>query len=556
VTRPLDFHDVVTGPGLGGDGEPARPALARPGHTGSRLDDWADGVRDRWLTTPARRRIARWLGPALVTVLAAVLRLTNLGTPRALVFDETYYVKDAYTLLRLGYEGSWPENPNPAFEAGDVDTFTSVGSFIAHPPLGKWIIALGLQVFGADDPVGWRISTAVVGILAVALVCVIAMGLFRSSLLATIAGGMMAIDGLAISMSRSALLDNSLMLLCLSGFGAILLDRRQSAGRLADWLARRADAGLPTDWGPSLWWRPWLVTAGLFFGLASGVKWSGAYFLAGFAVYTLVVDAVARRRAGIRFWASSTLFRQAPVSFLLLVPIAAIAYVATWTGWFLTDGGYGRGWAAEQLAGGNRQISDWVPLALQSFWHYQETMYNSNLGVDSEHAYQANPLTWLLMTDPTVFYRVDSTGGSLPCDTDLCYQYVSSMATPVLWWLAVAAALYLAYRLVRYREWRVGLILTGIAAGYLPWLLYTERTVFQFYSIVFLPYLLLAFTAVIGLLLGSREQARWRRVGGIRLVTLVLVVVVLAAAFFYSMASAIVVSGEFQRLHDWLPQWR
>lgn len=530
MTRPPDFDEVVAG---------APPATRTQPELLSR--------------TPT---LTRWLGPILVTVLAAILRLTNLGTPRTLVFDETYYVKDAYTLLRLGYEGSWPEDPNPAFEAGDVDTFTSVGSFIAHPPLGKWIIGLGLQVFGADDPVGWRISTAIVGILAVAVVCVIAWGLFRSSLLATIAGGLMAVDGLAISMSRTALLDNSLMLFCLLGFGAILLDRWQSAGRLALWISRRTDASRPTDWGPALWWRPWLITAGLLFGLATGVKWSGAYFLAGFAIYTLAVDALARRRAGIQFWASSTLFRQAPVSFLLLVPIAAAAYVATWTGWFLTDGGYGRSWATEQRAGGNTQIVDWIPDVVQSFWHYQQTMYNSNLGVDSVHAYQANPLTWLAMTNPTVFYRIDSSGGSLPCDVSLCYQYVSSMATPVLWWAAVAACLYLAYRLVRRREWPVGLILTGIAVGYLPWLLYTERTVFQFYTIVFLPYLVLGLTAVLGLLLGSREDPPSRRRRGIRIVAGILSVIVLTAAFFYSMATGIVVSGDFQRLHDWLPQWR
>ena len=49
----------------------------------------------------------------------------------------------------------------------------------------------------------------------------------------------MAIDGNAIVMSRVALLDNSVMFFVLLGFGAVLLDRRQSAARLALWLARR-----------------------------------------------------------------------------------------------------------------------------------------------------------------------------------------------------------------------------------------------------------------------------------------------------------------------------
>ncbi|WP_158252940.1 hypothetical protein [Cryobacterium sp. Y62] len=36
-------------------------------------------------------------------------------------------------------------------------------------------------------------------------------------------------------------------------------------------------------------------------------------------------------------------------------------------------------------------------------------------------------------------------------------------------------------------------------AGYLPWLMYLNRTVFQFYTIVFELYLLLGLTFVIGL---------------------------------------------------------
>src|SRR5690606_41625462 len=63
----------------------------------------------------------------------------------------------------------------------------------------------------------WRIGTAVAGILIVALVCVAAHLLFRSPLVTTIAGGLMAVDGHAVVLSRVALLDNFLTLFCLLG---------------------------------------------------------------------------------------------------------------------------------------------------------------------------------------------------------------------------------------------------------------------------------------------------------------------------------------------------
>ena len=547
MTRAPDFDAVVTGATHGDTAGQREPI-------GTRLDDWWARV----LATPRRRLLWTWAGPAAVTLLAAVLRLWNLGSPHALMFDETYYVKDAYTMMNLGYEGQWPAEADAHFVAGDVDIYNSQGAYIAHPPLGKWIISLGLQVFGAQDPFGWRISTAIVGVLAVALVCLIAFALFRSTVLATIAGGLMAIDGLAIVMSRTALLDNSLMFLTLLGFGAVLLDRRQSAERLALWMAGRSDAGRGTDWGPVLWWRPWLITAGLLFGLASAVKWSGLYFLAAFAVYTLAVDAVARRRAGVHFWASSAVLRQAPATFLLTVPIAVLAYVASWTGWFVTSGGYDRDWADNQIAAGAASSGatvSWLPTALQSFWHYQVSIYNTNVGLRTPHGYQANPISWLLMVRPTVFYYRGSALGENGCEFNTCAEFVTSLANPILWWLAVAAAIYLVYRLIRRREWQVGLILAGLAAGYLPWLLYTDRTVFQFYTIVFLPYLILGLTFVLGLILGRPTDATWRRLSGIRLVAIVLIFIALVSVFFMSAWTGMQVPGPFQQLHYWFPSW-
>ena len=473
---------------------------------------------------------------------SAVLRLWNLGSPHSLVFDETYYVKDAWTLLHLGYESGWPDNPNPAFEAGDVDAFGTNPAFVVHPPLGKWLIASGLAMFGAEDSVGWRISTAVAGILAVALVALVAWMLFRSTALATIAGGLMAIDGHAIVLSRVALLDNFLMLLVLLGFIAVLLDRAHSKRRLDGWLATTKNR----DWGPALWWRPWLMIAGLLFGLASAVKWSGLYFLAVFAVYTLVVDALARRRAGVLFWSSGTIFKQAPVSFLLTVPVAVAAHLATWTGWFVTSGGYYRHWADEPGNAWQGALA-WVPRDLQSFWHYQVSAYDFHVGLDSDHSYSADAWSWLLLTRPTSFYY---------SETDGVATLITSLANPLIWWAASAAAVYLVYRLIRYREWRVGLILTGIAAGYLPWLLYPSRTMFQFYAIAFEPFLILGLTLVLGIIIGTQADAEWRRLSGIRVVAVFLVAAVLVSAFFYPVWAGIPMPELFVRSHFWLPGWR
>jgi dolichyl-phosphate-mannose-protein mannosyltransferase len=516
---------------------------------------FTDRLWDALATTPERVLVIRWIGPVLVTLLAAGTRLWNLGNPKTLVFDETFYVKDAYTLSHLGYEASWPDNPDPGFAAGHVNTYLTTPSFVVHPPLGKWLISLGFDVFGAQNSFSWRISTAVVGILAVVLVMAIAKYLFKSTLVATIAGLLMAIDGNAIVLSRVSLLDNFVMFFALLGFGAVLLDRQWSAVRLAAWIARRGKAGKNTDWGPALWWRPWLLLAGLAFGLDSAVKWNGIYFLAGLAVYTLIVDAVARKHAGIPFWLSGTVFKQGPTSFLLTVPIALAAYLTSWTGWFVTRGGYDRTFADQP---GNAWTGPfaWVPHALQSFVKYQSEVYNYNINLRTPHPYQANPLTWLFMQRPTSMYFLGSTPGQNGCTSSYCGSLITELANPLIWWGGTAAAFYLLYRLIRYHEWRVGLILAGLAAGYLPWLLYTNRTVFQFYTIAFEPYMILAIAYVVSLAIGSRGDPAFRRERGFRWVAVFLALAVALSIFFWPIWTGIQTSYSFTAMHFWFPSWR
>ena len=516
---------------------------------GSRIDDLWERLG------PTRQRLLRWIGPALVVVVASVTRLWGLGSPRSLVFDETFYVKDSWTLWNLGYEARWPAEYDPLFNAGQVNGYLTDPAFIVHPPLGKWMIGLGMQVFGADNAFGWRVSTAIIGILAVVLLMVIARALFKSTLLATIAGLLMAIEGNAIVMSRVALLDNSVMFFALLGFGAILLDRRWASERLGLWVASREDAKRGIDWGPALWWRPWLIAAGLAFGLTAAVKWSGLYFLAAFAVYTLIVDAVARRRAGIPFWMTGTIFKQGPVTFLLTVPIAVAGYVSTWTAWFLSSKGYDRHWA-DDVGNAWTGVLAWVPHSIQSFWHFEVEVYHYNITEMRPHAYQANPLSWLFMVRPTSMYYQGTSLGENGCIADGCGASITGIANPIIWWAATAAVFYLVYRLVRYREWRVGLILAGVAAGYLPWLLYLNRTVFQFYTIAFEPYLLLALTFVIGLVLGSPHDARWKRTGGIRIVGIFFGIAVVLSIFYWPLWTGMQLDYWYLAAHWWLPTWR
>ena len=67
---------------------------------------------------PRAVRIRGWIATGVVGVIAALLRLIGLGHPKTLMFDEIYYVKDAYSLWHLGYEGSWKDMADYDFALG------------------------------------------------------------------------------------------------------------------------------------------------------------------------------------------------------------------------------------------------------------------------------------------------------------------------------------------------------------------------------------------------------------------------------------------------------
>lgn len=511
------------------------------------------GSRRLALGATAHDRLWGWLGVAIVAVVAAVLRLWNLGRPGTLVFDETYYVKHAWTLLQVGYEADWPEEPNPAFEAGDVNSFLPTADYVVHPPLGKWMIALGMKALGgAENPWSWRIASAVVGVVAVVLVARIARRLFASTAMGIVAGALMAVDGEAIVHSRTGLLDNMLMLWVLVAFGCLLLDREQARRRLAKRCGAILDAGGRIGrYGPGLGWRWWRFAAAVALGLACGIKWSGLYFLAVFAVVSVLWDATARRTAGVGRWWEDALVRDAIPAALVMLPTAALTYVATWTSWFRSPGAYMRQWAVEHPGEGVQ----WLPPALRSLWEYHLKMWDFHTGLTSEHTYEAHPLGWILQWRPTSFYWRSYEAGEAGCEVERCARAITSLGNPVLWWAAALAILVALYALVRLKDWRALAVLSGIVAGWAPWFLYAERTIFTFYSIVFLPWVVLTLVYAITLALErteGRAVARARvRVG----ITVLLTTIGAVSVFFYPIWTAWQVPYWFWRMHMWLPTW-
>ncbi|MDO5662324.1 MAG: phospholipid carrier-dependent glycosyltransferase [Brachybacterium sp.] len=498
-----------------------------------------------------RESLAGWSAALAVCALALVLRLWDLGRVRTLIFDETYYVKDGYTLWQRGVEMRWPEEPNPAFEAGQVDTFLEEPSYVVHPPLGKWIIGGGMELLGADSPWGWRISVALLGSLSVLLLIRIGRRLLRSTGLGVLAGLLLAVDGLHLVQSRTSILDLILMVFVLAAFGCLLIDRDRFRQRLAVAGARLVVEGAePSALGARGGWRPWRLAAGVLLGGACAVKWSGLYFLAVFGIMTVLWDWWARRRAGERRWLGNGLFRDAIPAFVAMVGGALLTYIASWSGWFARPDAHQRQWAAEHgYAESNAMLR-----ALRSLWEYHREAYAFHIDLDAEHPYEASPWGWLLQLRPTNYYFRSYDYGQMGCEVERCAAQITSVGNPLIWWLGTLAVGVALLAGILWRDGRAWAALSGIIGGYLPWLLYADRTIFTFYAVAFEPWLILCLVYLFGLLMG-RPDGSMRHVTGVAVVGSLVVLIVLVSAFFWPVWTGQVIPYEQWEHRGWLPSW-
>jgi dolichyl-phosphate-mannose-protein mannosyltransferase len=513
----------------------------------------AEALRRRMVPPMPGSALLGWLGPLVVTAFGAFLRFYRLSVPRTVVFDETYYVGDAWGILRHGVEINHVKNGPYTYQLthGGTHILASGGEFVVHPPLGKILIAVGEWLFGLT-PFGWRFSAALVGSLSILMVARIARRMTRSTLLGCVAGLLMAIDGLELVMSRTALLDIFVMFWTLAAFGCLLIDRDRARARVAEAAAARraGGAGPPgDDAGPHLGIRWWRVAAGICLGCATASKWNGACFIIGFGCLAIAWDIGARRAAGFRDYVRGALLRDGswlPLTFGL-IPLAT--YVASYAGWFASPYGWDRDWAAQH---GNH-VPVWS--ALDSLLQYTLQMWHFSITLAEHHPYAAKPWTWLWLGRPTSFFYATPKG----CGAANCSQEVLAIGTPLIWWASIPALVVCLAWWMRRRDWRAGAVLVGVAAAWLPWFwfqLHDNRTEFYFYAIALEPFLVLAITLVIGLVIGPETARPARRATCAVLAGAFLVAALGDFAYIYPVLAAKVIpySSWYARMwyHGWI----
>jgi dolichyl-phosphate-mannose-protein mannosyltransferase len=437
-----------------------------------------------------------WAGLAALFLLGLGLRLWGLGRFNSLVFDEIYYVRFA------------------------VDYLTGQPFFDAHPPLGKYLIALGIAVvnplaerFGLAgnteagiwlSPWSYRWMTALAGAclppLSAALAYFLGVGLQRRQrlLFSGLAGGLMLLEGMSLVESRLGLINLFWGVLGLAGQVCVL-----AAGS-----SRR----------PALWYG----AAGVAFGGAIAVKWNGAGFL--LALYGLW----GLSRLGVFLGRPLLTLQWLTLKRLLIycggVPL--LIYCLLWLPHLQLTG--------DSLLGIHRLL-----------WQAHQSMEAA------EHPYCSAWYTWPLLLRPVAYYyRSTQVGGA-----EAVVNSVQGLGNPVLWWLSTAAVVVLVGQVFsRGRRGRVEadpvavFLLVNYGANWLPWML-VQRCTFLYHYLGALVFSGVAIAYLLsGWLVHPRRDFR-------RLAWGLLLLMVGAFVFWLPIYLGLPLSPEGVRWRWWLRSW-
>jgi len=511
----------------------------------------------RLVTPMPDDRLWGWIGPLLVTLFAGFLRFYRLSVPNAVIFDETYYVKDAWSILQHGVEWNIINSSiaNPDIVAGKDNIFqlpcsgSGCGEFVVQPPVGKLLIAVGEWLYGLTS-FGWRFAPALIGTLAILIMCRVVRRMTRSTLLGCLAGLLLSLDGLEFVLSRTGILDIFLMFFVLASFGCLVVDRDVSRLRLAEAVVlERSDQA-----GPGLGIRKWRIAAGLCLGLAGATKMDAVWYVPGFILLCLAWDIGARRTAGLRNYVRGALVRDGKWLPLTLGVIPAVTYVATWSGWLVTSTGYDRNYA--QLNGVNTPVIS----ALYSLYEYHKEMVQFMMTLSTRHPYESQPWDWFVISRPVAFYwqsYTDPAGlhQAASGTTGPYVQEVLAIGNPAIWWVSIPALLFcLGWWLTR-RDWRAGAAVLGLLAGWATWLPWPARTKFFYYALEFEPFIIIAIVLCLGLIIGPATASLRRRAIGATLTGIYVLAVLILFWYFYPILAGKIITYPDWLSHMWYSGW-
>ena len=377
---------------------------------------------------------------------------------------------------------------------------------ITHPPLGKLIIALGVEIFGMT-PFGYRFMGTFFGVLMLLPLYLLLKSMFGRTRAALCGTALFAFEFMHFTQTRIATIDTYAVFFILAS--TLFMWRWISA---------------PYAWKLKQTWKD-LALSGLFFGLGCACKWTVVYCGMGLAflwLLRLVAKYSERGMAGFGKEVAGIV----GLSVLFFVAVPVVIYCLSYIP-------YGRalGIPLPQMLG----RKDYYKM----IWDNQVYMFEYHRGVDQSHPYSSRWWQWLFDTRPILYY--------------LHYGAESKSAlgcfnSPLVSWAGLTALFAMIPAFWKRRNPAAILIWIGYLSQFLPWVVIT-RTTFAYHYFGATLFLVMAITFVFAELIDRRPRND-RLVYGFTALELVLF------GLFYPVLTGVEASTEFcLSFLKWLPGW-
>lgn len=329
-------------------------------------------------------------------------------------FDEIYHARTAYEMTQGLYNYEW-----------------------THPPLGKFIISIGVGIFGMA-PFGWRVMGVLFGIAMLPVLYLFIYRMSEDTFVSTLTTILMAADFMHFTQTRIATIDvyGTFFILLMYYFMYQYTQMSFYDTRL-----------LKT-------FRP-LLFCGIAMGLGCASKWTAVYAAVGLAViffFTIFVRWMEQLHALNLNQKNRSKMEQSMVEgfsinsiktcgfcMISFVVIPALIYLLSYIPF---ENGEDMGLFAKMI---KNQKDMWS--------------YHSNLA--ATHPYSSRWYEWLTIKRPLWYF-------STSLDGDV-QSNISAMGNPLIWWVGLPAILFVTYHMLRYRDKKAGFLCVGYLAQLLPW---------------------------------------------------------------------------------------
>jgi len=353
-----------------------------------------------------------------------------------------------------------------------------------HPYLGKLLITPGIKLFGMT-PFGWRVSNVIFAGLMIFIFYYFALLLFKDKLYALGAGFLMTYGFMHIAQARMAHIDTFSVLFVLLSY--MFLYRFITKQKVIE-----------------------LFASGLFFGLASAVKWSAIFSGLGFVLLLLYV--IFSRHALLKRFILSKLLFYGLYSYVL---IAGLAYLLTFPEMYQHSGG------------------------LNAVINYNLNMYSYHSTMTQTHPYSSQWWSWPLDMKPMGYYK-HYEGRFL--------STINAFGNPAIFWLGIVAVLYLIFAMFKKATLEAALILSAFAGLYLPYV-FVGRLMFIYHFYYAVPFLMLAIIYMF------KDLIAWSRYGYGLFVVYLLIVAGLFLAFYPVLSGYAVEASYVTAYLKWFSTW-